>query len=166
MELIVPPTPSVLVVDDLASTFSSNPFEFNHPQALLRLTGVVPELDDLIGRRANPSDLTAIGLARRQPLSDISEALLVCIERQLSIPITSSQDAAEHLSIALFAMNFLNDSEELNTDRLRLLRLGVQRGLESVQNESNTPKLDGTLVSSLRNFVVSLADSTTSFCDS
>lgn len=129
---------------------------------MLRIAGDVPELDDLVGPQANSPDLTAIGLARRQPLSILLDELLACIDRQLAIPFESSQAASERLSIAFFAMMFLVDSVELNSERLRLLRLGVQRGLESVRDDSGIAELDGTLVRSLRDFVVGLADLFTS----
>lgn len=123
---------------------------------MLRIAGDLPELEDLVGPRVSSPDLTAIGLARRQPLSNLLDELLACIERQLSTLFDSSQDASERLSITLFAMKFLVDSAELDTERLRLLRLGVQRGLEFLQGVSGNGKPDGTILSSLRDFVVSL----------
>ena len=124
---------------------------------MLRFAGDVPELDDLIGPRANSSDLTAIGLARRQPLSNLLEELLACIERHLSIALDPTQATSEHLSIALFAMKFLVDSAELDSERLRLLRIGVQRGLESINAVQGAVSADGPVLSSLRDFVVSPA---------
>lgn len=107
---------------------------------------------------SNSAVLADFGFARRQPLSLILKQLASRIQEHLAVPFETREDAADGLAVCVFASAFLEESLEFAPERLRILRLSIQRGLDYTTMAGAVPlaeSQDDVVMESLRELVVS-----------